>query len=110
MTQVKGQVLISWISGQDAFWLDYQNSLVQSGVKCLIWQHCDLCFCYCVNVLSYSNNHFLYRKDISYHCVYDDPDLGAVALSELQGHPKQLSVDTNIRSIRAKRASKAAKC
>jgi hypothetical protein len=29
--------------------------------------------------------------------VYDDPDLGVVAISEPQGHPKQLNVDPNIR-------------
>ncbi len=29
--------------------------------------------------------------------MYDDPDLGVVALSEPQGHPKQLNVDPNIR-------------
>ena len=32
-----------------------------------------------------------------YCCVYDDPDLGVVALSEPRGRPKQLSVDPNIR-------------
>ncbi len=35
--------------------------------------------------------------EITYHCVYDDPDLGVVALSETRGCPKQLSVDPNIR-------------
>ena len=28
--------------------------------------------------------------EITYRCVYNDPDLGVVALSEPQGHPKQL--------------------
>ena len=35
--------------------------------------------------------------EIKYCSVYDDPDLGVVALSEPRGCPKQLSVDPNIR-------------
>ena len=35
--------------------------------------------------------------EISYRCVYDDPDLGVVAISEPRGRPKQLTVDPTIR-------------
>ena len=35
--------------------------------------------------------------EISYRCVYDDPDLGVVAISEPRGRPKQLNVDPAIR-------------
>jgi hypothetical protein len=35
--------------------------------------------------------------EISYCCVYDDPDLGVVAISEPRGRPKQLNVDPTIR-------------
>ena len=40
----------------------------------------------------------IFRQEITYICVYDDPDLGVVALSEPRGHPKVLNVDPNIQS------------
>jgi hypothetical protein len=42
-------------------------------------------------------HYYLYRRKITYCCVYDDPDLGAVALLEPRGHPKQQNVNPNIR-------------
>ena len=35
--------------------------------------------------------------EITYRCVYDDPDLGVVAISEPRGWPKLLKVDPKIR-------------
>ncbi len=40
----------------------------------------------------------IFRQEITYLCVYDDPDLGVVALSEPRGCPKVLNVDPNIQS------------
>ncbi len=35
--------------------------------------------------------------EILYRCVYDDPDLSVVTISEPRGRPKQLNVDPAIR-------------
>ena len=40
----------------------------------------------------------IFRQEIAYICVYDDADLGVVALSEPRGRPKVLNVDPNIQS------------
>ena len=38
----------------------------------------------------------LLRQGISYHCVFDDPDLGVVAVSEPGGCPRQLDTSPRI--------------
>ena len=51
-----------------------------------------------VFILYHAPTTFFYRKEITYCCVYDDPDLGVVALAEPRGRPNALNVDPNIQS------------
>ncbi len=80
----------SWFGSSDVFCRG--SNWIPSQVRVT----CHLFFWHFVYIQSYTNNLILYRKKITYCCVYDDPDLGVAALSEPWGHPNQLSVDLNI--------------